>query len=185
MRIRIKTIDDIDSSTYSSEEFDYKLRLTPKLDKSNEIEFDQNLLSEIVLWKTNRYVSAEDLPLDLLNSSKIKEKQLDESFTRELLSHLLSKTVKGIRLPMASTILRFRNPFVYQIIDQRAYRFANLGETLKLPTKIEDQIDLYINYLKRIREIAESRNIAFENMDRLLYILDKEENKKVKLNGYD
>jgi thermostable 8-oxoguanine DNA glycosylase len=185
MRPRIKTIDDIDSSSYSSEEFNYQPKLTLILDESNESEFNQNLLNEIVLWKTNRYVSAEDLPLELLNSTKIKEKQLDENFTRELLSQLLSKTVKGIRLPMASTILRFRNPFVYQIIDQRAYRFANLGESLKLPAKIEDQIDLYINYLKRIREIAESKNIAFENMDRLLYILDKEENKKVKLNGYD
>jgi len=185
MSKKIITIFDISSPFYSPEEFDYQLRLTPKLDESNESEFNQNLLNEIVLWKTNRYVSAEDLPLDLLNSQKIKEKQLDEGFTRELLSQLLSKTVKGIRLPMASTILRFRNPFVYQILDQRAYRFANLGEPLKLPAKIEDQIDLYINYLKRIREIAESKNIAFENMDRLLYILDKEKNKKVKLNGYD
>jgi thermostable 8-oxoguanine DNA glycosylase len=185
MSEKIITIFDINSPVYSPEEFNYQLRLTPKLDESIESEFNQNLLNEIVLWKTNRYVFAEDLPLDLLNSPKIKEKQLDENFTRDLLSQLLSNTVKGIRLPMASTILRFRNPFVYQIIDQRAYRFANLGETLKLPVKVEDQIDLYKNYLKKIREIAESTNIAFENMDRLLYLLDKKKNKNLKLNGYD
>lgn len=39
----------------------------------------------------------------------------------EILRKLLM--TPGIRLPMASTILRFKNPNVYQIIDQRAYRF--------------------------------------------------------------
>lgn len=184
MKKNLRTIENTEIPKFSANLFNYQPELTKHLDKSMGKEFDQNLLNEIVLWKINRYAIARELPLNLLNSSKILKKTLNEELTRELLLGLLDKKAKGIRLPMASTILRFRNPHVYQIIDQRAYRFANLGKSLKLPKNIDDQIELYINYLKRLREISVNRNIKFETIDRLFYAVDKDLNKGIKIEGY-
>jgi hypothetical protein len=173
----LKTFEDISNLDYKPSDFEkYQPQLTIKLDNSIGGSLDQNLLNEIVLWKTNRFVSIEHLPIELLNSPKIQEGKLDKDFTSEILHVLLSKSTHGIRLPMASTILRFRNPKVYQIIDQRAYRFAGLGTTLKLQTSIEKQINIYLEYLDKLREISESKAIPFEIIDRLFYLKDKEVN---------
>ena len=56
---------------------------------------------------------------------------------------------------MASTILRFRNPNIFQIIDQRAYRVIE-GGPLKLSqinktsrdTTINKQIEIYLRLLR-------------------------------------
>jgi thermostable 8-oxoguanine DNA glycosylase len=90
--------------------------------------------------------------------------------TRQLLVKLLG--TKGIRLPMASTILRFKNSHIYQIIDQRAYRLIN-KDKLKLPRNIDKQIELYLNYLTKMKKICKQKNIPFYKADRILYELDK------------
>ncbi len=78
---------------------------------------------------------------------------------------------------MASTILRFRNKNIYQIIDQRAYRFLK-GKNLKLKANIESQIELYLSYLKKLRGKCDELNIPFENADRIFYMLDKDLNRR-------
>lgn len=175
----MKTYLDETDFDYSNETYNYQHELTLKLDNSDKQKASQELINEIVLWKTNRYVQMEQSTLDLLNSTSINSKVLDEDFSRKLLSELLG--TKGIRLAMASTILRFRNPNIYQIIDQRAYRFAGLGE-LKLPTNHEEQIILYFDYLKTLRDIANKNGFDFHNADRILYQQDKLNNKDEKIN---
>ena len=89
---------------------------------------------------------------------------------------------------MASTILRFRNPNIFQIIDQRAYRVIK-GDPLKLSqiketsreTTINKQIDVYIEYLEEIREKCKKLDVDFDDADRVLYIIDKNINKSVKI----
>ena len=56
-------------------------------------------------------------------------KVLNKEKTCEILTSLLK--TKGVQLAMASTILRFRNPNIFQIIDQRVYRVIN-RDPLKL-----------------------------------------------------
>ena len=87
---------------------------------------------------------------------------------------------------MASTYLRFLNPNIYQIIDVRAYRAAFCYDE-KRPdyTKAsnEESIDIYLNYLKRLREIAQIGYygvvVEFKDLDRFLYEIDKEAKFKI------
>lgn len=192
--MKIKTIDDLSESDksdykkevikYKKEGFDYQKELTVKLDKTKS-QFNQELLNEIVLWKVNRYA--------LFNSTLINEintisswKVLNKEKTRKILTSLLK--TKGVQLAMASTILRFRNPNIFQIIDQRAYRVIK-GDPLKLSqiketsreTTINKQIDVYIEYLEEIREKCKKLDVDFDDADRVLYIIDKNINKSVKI----
>ena len=77
------------------------------------------LLNEIVLWKVDRYVSLESDQLcriSALATLKPEEHRRARSILEELLD------IHGVDLAMASTVLRFRNPAVFQIIDRHAYR---------------------------------------------------------------
>ncbi|SFB86234.1 hypothetical protein [Kaistella jeonii] len=79
---------------------------------------------------------------------------------------------------MASTILRFKNPSVYQIIDQRVYRFI-YGQNLPLYfSNAQKQIELYLDKLKGV---CEKKNIDFTLSDRILYQMDKHHNKGEKI----
>jgi len=148
--MKIKTIDDLSESDksdykkevikYKKEGFDYQKELTVKLDKTKS-QFNQELLNEIVLWKVNRYA--------LFNSTLISEintisswKVLNKEKTRKILTSLLK--TKGVQLAMASNILRFRNPNIFQIIDQRAYRVIK-GDPLKLSQIKETSRETTIN----------------------------------------
>ncbi|MBS9525942.1 hypothetical protein KI659_18115 [Litoribacter alkaliphilus] len=159
--------------------YHYQEELTPKLDALKQ-PFDQGVINEIVLWKVNRYAGVQKETLGLLNQIDSDAKEMDEDLTREVLKGLLK--TKGIQLPMASTILRFKNKNVYQIIDQRVYRIIYSGETLKTPTycserSIQSQIELYFKYLTDLHKACEKLDIPFEASDRILYMADKRVNK--------
>lgn len=170
--------EEYDESHFSNllEQYEFQGELTSVLDNYSGVDFDQSIINEIVLWKVNRYVSTKVKPdwLSLLNGFKDDE-QLEEVKLRAFLSHVLGN-VRGIRLAMASTFLRFRNPLVYQIIDERMYRviMRPLAEQNKLEsfTKITDQIDLYINYLIELKRVCVKYEIEFRDSDRILYQFD-------------
>lgn len=87
---------------------------------------------------------------------------------------------------MASTILRYRNPNIYQIIDQRVYRVIYKNQILELNTypsekNLNFQIELYIKYLYDLSDICIDLKIPFDKSDRILFMADKRINKK-KLN---
>ena len=86
----------------------------------------------------------------------------------------------GVDLPMASTILRFRNPEVFQIIDRHAYR-AVYGEKYPLytNTQVKRKFLVYFDYLDRLNELCKLKNLEFKTIDRLLYIFDKSVNGKL------
>jgi thermostable 8-oxoguanine DNA glycosylase len=169
-----KTIFDIDIDI-SKLDYKYQDKLTPKLEGLSG-DFDQSVINQIVLWKVNRYAEVNKETLSLLNSIKKSDKKINIVYTRRLLQGLLN--TKGIRLPMASTILRFKNPNIYQIIDQRAYRLIN-EEELKLSQNVDEQIDLYIGYLNQLKKVCKKKEIHFSQADRILYLADKKINRKI------
>ena len=170
--------NDLDISS-----FKYQIELTKKLDTLNS-DFNQEILNEIILWKVNRYAKFDEETINLLNKINPKDENLQMSLTGDILLSLLSKNQKGVRLAMASTILRFRNPKVYQIIDQRVYRFI-YGEELKYSeSNINLQINIYLDYLNKLKEVCAKYSIKFEEADRILYKMDKEYNRDLKLKGY-
>ena len=180
MKEKIKTIDTVSTVNCKIQDYSYQGLLTPKLDDLDG-EFDQDIINEIVLWKVNRYALIEPGTLDLLNRVKKEDKVLNEEFTREILFQLLGKGQKGIRLAMASTILRFKNPNVYQIIDQRVYRFIYGEEWTYQASGIDEQIKIYLDYLEKLHEVCEEKNIHFSEADRILYMMGKKWNKDHKL----
>ena len=163
----------------------YQPTLTLKLDKFKG-QFNQEIINEIVLWKVNRYAEIDNSTLELINSIDQKSKTLDDELTNKILSKLLDKATKGIQLPMASTILRFRNPGIYQIIDQRVFRIV-YGESYTKTSKnlnIQELIHLYLNYLTDLRKECIKFNVPFESADRILYNADKRLNRDTRLNNY-
>ena len=85
--------------------------------------------------------------------------------------------VHGIDLPMASTFLRFRNPKVFQIIDRHAYR-ALCGEVypLYVQSPTARKLEIYFDYLDRLRALCVGKGLRFETADRVLYVFDKKKN---------
>ena len=83
-------------------------------------------------------------------------------------------------LPMASTILRFVNPEVFQIIDRHAYRAVYEKKyPLYTSTPTEKKLSVYFDYIDELIKLCEFRAIAFTTIDRLLYIFDKKNNGKL------
>jgi thermostable 8-oxoguanine DNA glycosylase len=160
--------------------YDYQLELTKQLDNLSIDKFDRKIFYEIILWKLNRYPQIDNTLIEKLKPlSSLKPKEHYKS--KQLLKELLS--CRGIRLPMASTILRFINPNVFQIIDDRVFRVLELEG--KIPTKpkninnnyLEKSCEIYFHYLDRLRDICNEK-LPFEDSDRILYLLDiKLENK--------
>lgn len=174
----IKTFDDIEVDDFESfNKKIYQSDLTKKLDQGIEV-LNQDIVNEIVLWKVNRYAHLSQSTLDQLNDLKHID---DKNKVIDVIVNLLAED--GIRLPMASTILRFLLPERFQIIDQRAYRII-YGRRLILPIELKDQVLLYLKYLEKLKSISEERGMEFKNADRILYYLDKEYNRDIKLSNY-
>lgn len=176
-----KYSDNLDLPDFDRDSFGYQSELTKKLDFNSSGQLNQNWVNEVVLWKVNRYAVLDSESIQMLNQIDPASKVIDEDFTRKIIPILLSQ--KGVRLPMASTFLRFRNPFIYQIIDQRAYRFAMgsdlISSTFQTAVSKEKASELYLEYLRKLQEISSERNQPFEFLDRVLYMADKEHNRSI------
>lgn len=144
-----------------------------------------DIVNEIVLWKVNRQVSFgndKELLNDIWNLENVKIAEMD-SFsdewaqkTEEIVRRML--VCRGIKMPMASTILHFFHPSTYLIMDQRAYRVIFKEEMPNNPSP-----QMYTMYLKKCVKYYKDQklnpDIAFELLDRYLYQMDKEMKNKV------
>lgn len=174
------TINDIEITEehLKNEKYNFQPELTERLDLISS-DFDQEIVNQIVLWKVNRYAEIDNETLSLINTIDRNDSNINESLTINILEKLL--LTKGVKLAMASTILRFKNPKIYQIIDQRVYRLIYGKNIPTYFSNIEKQVSLYLEYLKQLKIICKEKNINFEQSDRILYQLDKDENSKIKL----
>lgn len=157
------------------DDYRYQPDLTPRLDALRAADFDLEAFYEIVLWKVNRYAEPSSgllTSLKLVATVRPKEHREAEPQLLALLR------CKGVRLPMASTVLRFLNPGAFQIIDERAYGILCPGE--KIPAKhnkvtesyLSRSAAIYFAYLDKLHDES-GINFPFSQMDRILYQLDK------------
>jgi hypothetical protein len=178
----MNTFKNLTDFSYSETDYDFQVDLTKKLDGVAGKNFDQEIINEIVLWKVNRYAELGSETLNLLNSISSNGSTLNINLTKDILRSLLK--TKGIRLPVASTILRFKNPNIYQIIDQRAFRYL-YGEELHLQApsdkNIDSQIELYIQYLQDLKDVPAKTGWEFSMLDRILYWKDIQHNPGLKI----
>lgn len=157
------------------DDYRYQLSLTRKLDGlTAATAFDQGVVNEIVLWRLNRYSPLQPQALQALNSLVGIAYQAHRQAAETL---LLLLQQPGIDLSMASALMRFRNPQAFQVIDRRAYR-ALSGHHFPLfaTSGLQKKADLYFSYLDDLVAFSAARGIAFKDLDRILYVFDKEEN---------
>jgi thermostable 8-oxoguanine DNA glycosylase len=154
--------------------YKYQPQLTARLDDLDVATLDQSLINDIVLWKVNRYVKvSDDIIMQISGINNLKEREHRKS--KMVLSALLK--LDGVDLPMASTILRFVNPQVFQIIDRHAYRAIYEAKYPLYPsTSSERKISVYFDYIDELIKLCELKGLAFTTIDRLLYIFDKKKN---------
>jgi hypothetical protein len=157
--------------------YDQQPDLTVRLDKLEDTEFTQQLINEIVLWKVNRYVSlTSELLQQIGQLRRLKPNQHRKG--ESVLTALLG--CHGVDLAMASTILRFRNPAVFQIVDRRAYRAIYGSEyPLSSKTATSRKVSLYFDYLDALVDLCAAKGLAFETIDRVLYKFDQARNGKL------
>ena len=129
-------------------------------------------------------------PLKLMNNKKKNASNILSvffllvfKFINKILIKLLN--TKGVGLPMASTILKFKNRKIFQIIDQRVYRIL-YGKPLKISSslserKINETIMIYYNYLDKLSNVSKALKVKFEDSDRVLYMLDRRVNSSIKI----
>jgi thermostable 8-oxoguanine DNA glycosylase len=158
-------------------DYNYQNELTNHLDNLEENNFDQSLINEIVLWKLNRYVSSNKQILTEIDTL-ITLRKGQHRKSKEILENLIE--IRGVDLAMASTILRFRNPEVFQIIDRHAYRAVYGVKYPLYPTSSKHQkIELYFEYLDKLLDLSQKKGLEFRTLDRLLYEFDKQLNGKL------
>ena len=156
-------------------EYTYQPELTRKLDALQVSDLDTETFYEIVLWKLNRFPQIEQGLLGSLKELaglKPQEHRQAEPQLRSLLR------CPGIALPMASTILRFLKPDVFQIIDDRVYRIVHPGKA-KYPSKpiklsenyLATSASIYFEYLDALHGQC-CPKLPFDKADRILYQLD-------------
>ena len=145
---------------------------------------NRDIINSIVLWKINRQVDiGTELFIAIKNLNiapsiiKTKEKEI-----KEIVFDLLE--TKGVKIAMASTILKMFYPDSFPIIDQRAYRELN-GEDLPDyygASANQRYADLYFQYILDCYKYNQSvcPNINFDDIDKVLYQLDLEKGNKVK-----
>ena len=174
-----KAVDFVDDLHRSLRNYRYQPELTSKLDGIGDASFNQEIINEIVLWKTDRYAQVDTDTLHKLDG--IKSLQMGEHRQGRVVLESLLET-RGIGLPMASTILRFRNSMTFQIIDQRAFR-AIYGQRYPInsATPVPQKVSVYFNYLDELVKFCIDHEESFETIDRLLYQFDKERNGKLKV----
>lgn len=157
------------------DEYTYQPQLTQKLDALQARDLNTEIFYEIVLWKLNRF---PQLPKDLIDSLKELDslRAMEHRRAAPQLRSLLQ--CPGIALPMASTVLRFLKPDVFQIIDDRVYRIVQPGAA-KYPAKpirlnekyLATSASIYFDYLDALQEQS-CAQLPFKDADRILYQLD-------------
>ena len=152
-------------------DYKYQPALTERL-LQHEGDFEDINLLEITLWKTNRYPDISGLTAAL---NDLRREYSDEK-AKDVLRMMLHPDRQGFQLPMASTFLKFAVPQHCAIIDQRAYRILMDEDCLKPKGGVEAQVNLYFDYLQKLRETVDEYGITFEEADRVLYQLDKTHN---------
>lgn len=172
-------INKINKDNYDKIDLNYNYLpdLTSDID-SIESDFDPEIVHKIVLWKLNRFPFIQAAALTELNKINKTDKKIDEQTIKSIMSGLLN--CKGIRLGIASAILRFKNPNVFQIIDQRIFRVI-YGKEFKHPNSSEASCNLYLQYLNDLRQTCIELSIPFHLSDRILYQADKRLNKDIKI----
>ena len=176
-----------------------EIEIRKKLDKlKDDGELNQEVINEIVLWKIGRYADVTKCSETLKKVEGLRgKKEYANEDIKQLIRTIFAISGLG-RIAMASTLLRFVNPNLFQIIDQRMMRIIygnkdnannDIYEFCKHLQKDgnlagnndkESSVNFYVEkYLPKLHEIYKANNdLQFHEIDRVLWQLDKDKNGK-------
>lgn len=164
----IHTVSDSDRLQYK---FDYNAKETAELKGKSYERLSVEDLRRFALWKLDRVLSVpESLLQKLRGIATNKSLKANDEDARDALKELVQ--CEGVWYPMASAFLKFIRPDVFPIIDVRAYR-ALCGRKIR---RDEYDIDVYLDYVDRVRELAHKRGMKLHLVDEQLYCFDKRKN---------
>lgn len=157
-------------------DFNYNLTetefLRENLKNKQDISIDD--LRRVSLWKLDRIMDVSEKTIENLRKIAItKNLTINDTLVIKTLE-MLTKS-KGIGFPMASSILKFLRPDIFPIIDVRAYR-AIYGKKINYN---QYSIEKYIDYVNKLMQIANQKNIELYKVDEQLYCFDKKFNGKI------
>lgn len=165
--------------------YDDETEIMDRISKADKTNYQENadIINSIVLWKMNRRPQVSETLIEaiyMLKAIKTPIEAVASELTAKVVTELLCS--KGMRLPMASTVLHFYYPDIYPIIDQRAYRELYGEEYPKNTSKVETLVALYVKYIGDCYQYQQKNcsEIPFAKIDKVLYQLDKEKGFKVK-----
>jgi thermostable 8-oxoguanine DNA glycosylase len=181
---KIKTLEEIKEINPNISYDDYLRQyneskvgvVSKKIIKSSKDNIDKSTLYEIALWKIGRYLYLDEQPdlINAINNISSTSQKLNVDETRIVMAKLLE--VDGISLPMASTILRFRNPQIYQIIDKHMKQVITGKPFVFSYYNKTQQIEDYLEYLDELRNFCFRHKIQFEEADQILFKIGQEYN---------
>jgi thermostable 8-oxoguanine DNA glycosylase len=155
--------------SYNPDETDF---LKSSMKRRAKISIDD--LRRIALWKLDRVLNVPAETLQLLASiAATKGSKEGAVVSKKAIMSLVA--CEGVGYPMASAFLKFLRPDLFPIIDVRAYR-ALTGTKLRYD---QYNLDLYLAYIQKIREIASATGRPFSEVDEQLYCFDKEHNGEI------
>lgn len=155
-----------------------------KLSDGVDAQENQDIINKIFLWKTNRLPQIDDKiirDIRALNFNNPTE-AAGSDIIIDIIKRLLS--CKGVRIAVASTILKMFHPDIFPIIDQRS-NFVIYNKDFPLYSSKdakEKYAKLYSKYILKCAEFQKFNcpDIKFENIDKLLYQIDIENGHKIK-----
>ncbi len=161
--------------TYNKEEKESLRDNLKKKRGKKKPDINRGDLRRVALWKINRVLEISKETIKKLNKlASMKEVSIDDPFVKDLIGDLLDSD--GVDLPMASTILKFVRPDIFPIIDVRAYRALTGRRPYFRDWSLSSKYTRYVEYTKRLKEIAKKRGKLLEKIDEQLYEFDREHN---------
>lgn len=149
---------------YNQEEYLFNF-IGPQIKKRGFVNFQE--FYKICMWKSVRQKH------NYLVNKKIVERVTREVFKendeRKKMDGLCQ--LKGVGIPMASAILTIVFPNKYAVIDVRCIEMLN---KLNLTIKKHITLNVWLEYLKIIRNLAKDNGLTPREIDKILFAMHKE-----------
>ena len=164
-------------------------KLEPLIKKyldTNENEETRNLINELSIVKKMGFLNKSDLekvckwkssmPLPLIrkNSEKdvkhITKKTFSTKSEKEKIRLLTN--LRGVAIPMASSILMLTNPHRYGVIDKRVWELLfNIGVMKNNPKGVNFNFKQWYHYLMIIRHFSKKFRVKARDIERTLFFV--------------
>lgn len=149
---------------YNQEEYLFCF-IGPKIKKRGFVNFQE--FYKICMWKSVR--QKHNYLVNKKTVERVTKEAFKENDERKKMVGLCQ--LKGVGIPMASAILTIVFPDKYAVIDIRCIEMLN---KLNLTIKKHITLNIWLEYLKIIRNLAKDNGLTPREIDKVLFAMHKE-----------